>query len=482
MQHRLHPDDTIAALASAPGSARRGIVRISGRATGLLLADWFHAPPNPSTANSSVANSSVADSSVADSSVANSSVADAPRPLGRLPWRTEGSVTITGFWTPCPVALHYWPGPRSYTGECLAELHTVGSPPLLEALLGEVFRRGARAAEPGEFTLRAFLAGRLDLMQAEAVLGVIDAQGEDELRTALGQLAGGLSEGLAALRSDLLDLLADLEAGLDFADEPIEFVAHNELSRRLQLAVGTLTPLRRQLGERTRSDARWRVVLTGPPNAGKSTLFNTLLGRFAAVVSTEPGTTRDFLAAELDLGGVPIVLVDTAGAESPRDAIEQAAQAQRAGQLLQADLIINCSPRGATDASGDLPKTNVLEIVTKSDLATVEDRERAGSRLAVSVHDAVSLARLREAVASRLTGNGAGRRQFVGSTAIRVRESLELADAALERAVALAEAERDEDLLALELREALQELGRITGAVYTDDILDRIFSRFCIGK
>ena len=457
MQHRLHPDDTIAALASAPGPGIRGIVRISGRKTGQILAEWFRA------------------------SAASPATAPPTQPR-RVPRRAEGTIAICGFWAACPVALHYWPGPRSYTGECLAELHTVGSPPLLEALLGEVFRRGARPAEPGEFTLRAFLAGRIDLMQAEAVLGVIDAQGEDELRTALGQLAGGLSVGLAALRSDLLDLLADLEAGLDFADEPIEFVAHNELTRRLHQAVRTLAPLRNQLAERSRSDARWRVVLAGPPNAGKSTLFNALVGKVAAVVSAEPGTTRDFLSAELELGGVPIVLVDTAGAESPRDAIEQAAQAQRAGQLSQADLIIDCSPWGTTDKREDQPGANVLGIWTKSDLASPADRERAGLRLPVSVHDTASVRRLREAVASRLTESGLHRRQFVGSTAIRVQESLELANASLQRAVALAEVERDEDLLALEIREALQELGRITGAVYTDDILDRIFSRFCIGK
>ena len=454
MQHRLHPDDTIAALASAPGPGERGIVRISGRQTGQILANWFRCDDNTSGSI----------------------------PQRRIPWRSEGTVAISGFWSDCPVALHYWPGPRSYTGECLAELHTVGSPPLLEGLLGELFRRGARPAEPGEFTLRAFLAGRIDLMQAEAVLGVIDAQDEDELRTALRQLAGGLSGGLASLRSDLLDLLADLEAGLDFADEPIEFVAHRELARRLDLAVQTLAPLRRQLAERSRSEARWRVVLTGPPNAGKSTLFNALAGRLAAVVSAEPGTTRDFLTAELDLEGVPIVLVDTAGTELPRNAIEQAAQSQRAGQLSQADLIIDCAPWGARDEWNNLPDGNVLWITTKSDLGSQEAREREGAKLPVSIHEATSLQRLRKAVASRLTGRGAHRRQFVGSTAIRVKESLELAEASLNRAVGLAHAERDEDLLALEIREALQELGRITGAVYTDDILDRIFSRFCIGK
>jgi tRNA modification GTPase len=454
MQHRLHPDDTIAALASAPGPGVRGIVRISGRETGHLLANWFRPDANTDTLSSG----------------------------RRLPWRTEGTVTISGFWSDCPVVLHHWPGPRSYTGESLAELHTVGSPPLLEALLGEVFRRGARPAEPGEFTLRAFLAGRIDLVQAEAVLGVIDAQNEAELRTALGQLAGGLSVGLAALRSDLLDLLADLEAGLDFADEPIEFVAHDVLARRLDQAVRTLAPLRHQLGERSRTEARWRVVLTGPPNAGKSTLFNALVGKSAAVVSAEPGTTRDWLSAELDVGGVPIVLVDTAGTELPRDAIEQAAQAQRAGQLSQADLIIDCAPYGSRDERDNPPEANVLSIMTKSDLASSREQPLAGYRLPVSVHDAMSLRQLREAVAGRLTGGGVHRREFVGSTAIRVRESLEMADASLQRAVAIAEAERDEDLLALELRDALQELGRITGAVYTDDILDRIFSRFCIGK
>ena len=456
MQYRLHPDDTIAALASAPGPSVRGIVRISGRQTPALLQDWFQPDANPP-----------------------SSPAFHER---KLPWRTEGTVAVAGLWHPCPVALHYWPGRRSYTGECLAELHADGSPPLLEALLAEVFRRGVRPAEPGEFTLRAFLAGRIDLVQAEAVLGVIDASGETELKTALSQLAGGLSGGLAELRHDLLDLLADLEAGLDFADEPIEFVAHEELTRRLHDAVATLAPLREQLSDRTRRDAGWRVVLTGPPNAGKSTLFNALTGQEAALVSPQRGTTRDWLGAELDLAGLPVTLIDTAGTEAAETGIEQAAQARRLEQLAQADLVLDCRPADEPDDRHGCPAANWLWIVTKADLSAHNDAHQDQTRLRISVHHSGLIARLKQAIGERLATQVGSRRQFVGSTSARVRGSLEAAAECLQRACQIAARERDEDLLALEIREALGELGRITGAVYTDDILDRIFSRFCIGK
>lgn len=453
MRYRLHPDDTIAALASAPGPAVRGILRISGRSTPEILRDWFE-----------------------------SAVTSIPAPsfLERhLPWRTVGSVAVTGLWYPCPVELHYWPGRRSYTGECLAELHTTGSPPLLEALLAEIFRRGVRPAEPGEFTLRAFLAGRIDLVQAEAVLGVIDASGDAELKAALHQLAGGLSGGLAELRNDLLDLLADLEAGLDFADEPIEFVAHDELTRRLQAAVATLAPLQEQLSDRTRRDAGWRVVLTGPPNAGKSTLFNALAGQQAALVSAVRGTTRDWLGAEINLAGLPVTLVDTAGTDTAGTEIEQAAQERRIEQLAQADLVLDCRPADEPDDRCGSPPANRLWIVTKGDLSTGRPDH---SRVRISIQDAGSLVRLKAAIRDQLAAQAGTRRQFVGSTAARVQGSLESASACLQRACQIAARERDEDLLALEIREALGELGRITGAVYTDDILDRIFSRFCIGK
>ena len=232
---------------------------------------------------------------------------------------------------------------RSYTREPVAEFHTLGSPPLLEALLRAVCTAGARLARPGEFTLRAFLAGRFDLVQAEAVLGVIDAADRRELDVALAQLAGGLTRPLVELRGSLLDLLADLEAGLDFVEEDIRFVAGGELQRRLAAAADQVEQLRGQMRTRGRTDVEPRVVLVGWPNVGKSSLFNALTGRDAALVSERPGTTRDYLTATLSLGDSTCRLVDTAGSEPTADEpIASAAQRSRQTQSEQARLRLLC--------------------------------------------------------------------------------------------------------------------------------------------
>ena len=190
-----------------------------------------------------------------------------------------GFLLLSGFASPLPCELYLWPGKRSYTGQPVAEVHTLGSPPLLEAVVRAVCRGGARPAEPGEFTLRAFLAGRIDLTQAEAVLGVIDATGNAELDAALKQLAGGLAGPLRLLRSDLLDLLAHVEAGLDFADEDLPFIKAEELLKRLDEAAAEVDRLARQLAFRGEAVVRVRVAPCGRPNAGKSSLFNALTGR-----------------------------------------------------------------------------------------------------------------------------------------------------------------------------------------------------------
>ncbi|MCY2968034.1 MAG: 50S ribosome-binding GTPase, partial [Planctomycetota bacterium] len=408
MRHRLHPDDVIAALTSAPGPAPRGIVRISGADTANLLSNWF--VPDQDTATTT-----------AEMVFAR-----------RMPWRTPGTIAVPDLWQPLRVDLHYWPGSRSYTGERLAELHLIGSPLILEMVLAELFRRGARPAEPGEFTLRAFLAGRIDLAQAEAVLGVIDAADDSELRVALGQLAGGLSNALAQARNDLLDLLADLEAGLDFADEAIEFVGHTELVARLQAAAAMLRPLIEQSEQRQRSEARWRVVLAGAPNAGKSTLFNALLGRSAAIVSNESGTTRDYLAAEMDVAGVPIVLIDTAGEQSSEHEIEQQAQEQRSEQIERADLVVWCAAWGEPHHIVSTPARAVLKVRTKADLAnrTPSGFGREGFSAAesvepdpvtVSAFDRVSVEQLKRAIAEQIAGTAFSGRQLIGSTAARTR-------------------------------------------------------------
>ena len=446
----LSPTDTITALASAPGGAARGIVRVSGAGVVSVLESLFTPDDR-----------------------------DAAWPP-RFPACIEGRVRITGLSAAFPAALYLWPGRKSYTGEPLAELQLIGSPPILEAVLASLCEAGARLARPGEFTLRAFLAGRIDLTQAEGVLGVIDSASPQELQTALKQLAGGLSGRIGKLRSELLNLLADLEAGLDFADEKLEFVSHKQLVSRLQAARDEVTELQTSAAGRMRHAPRWRVVLAGLPNAGKSTLFNALVGHAAALVSEQSGTTRDYLEADLSLNDVPVTLCDTAGESADAAGPDLEAQNQRQQQWDQADLIVWCRSAGEPDTP--LPRfgDRSLTVLTKADLTP--DVAARFSSPRVSAKSGFGLTELRSRIAERLQVPADGSRQFVGTTAVRSRESLRLAAESLDRALATARIESDQVLLALEIRESLDALGEIIGAVYTDDILDRVFSRFCIGK
>lgn len=452
-------DDTIAALASPPGPAARGILRVSGSETRRVLDELFE-PDEPRRWQSA-----------------------------RRAARHPGHVRLDEAGPPVPAAVHLWPTRRSYTGQPMAEVHTIGSPPLLEAILGNLHARGARPARAGEFTLRAFLAGRIDLTQAEAVLGVIDADDHAELATALKQLAGGVSGRIGEVRGDLLNLLADLEAGLDFVEDDIEFIAPEQLCNRLSASRDGLNALLDQAAERMQSTGRRRVVLAGLPNAGKSTLFNALLQTDAALVSEVQGTTRDYLAAQLDWNGLALELIDTAGWESAAEEIMQQAQHLRGEQLDRADLIVWCTPADAdrslreADARlvADLHQQGrpVLAVQTRVDLAaTSQDAMVFG----VSAPNGRGLDELLNRIGDFLTDRTRGGRQLLGTTAARCRDSLENAIRALDEARRAAEAGLGEELVAIEVRDALDHLGRILGEVYTDDILDRIFSRFCIGK
>jgi tRNA modification GTPase len=234
------------------------------------------------------------------------------------------------------------PGPKSYTGQDCVEVHTVSSPPLVDLLITTLLDAGARAARPGEFTMRAFLAGKKDLTQAEAVLGVIEAGTDDELSQALAQLAGGMTQPLHKLRDDLLNLLADVEAGLDFTEEDIEFVGKRGLLLRLGAGLAHLTNLRKQLDNRAVSNRPFRVALVGEPNAGKSSLFNALAGKPVAIVSPIPGTTRDYVTRSVTIQGTSVELIDTAGRQRATGGIEQHAQRLGREQAEKADLVLEC--------------------------------------------------------------------------------------------------------------------------------------------
>lgn len=447
------PHDTIAALSSPPGPAVRGIIRASGADCRAALQRVFE-PDDAEAWNNAI-----------------------------QPARHAGRIHLTAIERRLPVAVYFWPTGRSYTGEPMAEIHLCGSPPLLEAILAELYAAGVRPARAGEFTLRSFLTGKIDLLQAEAVLGVIDADDQVQLKSALEQLAGGISGAIHTVRDDLLALLADLEAGLDFVEEDIEFVASEEIQRRVADARQVVAELLKQAVDRMRYTGTARVVLAGPPNAGKSTLFNALLGRSAALVSEVAGTTRDYLVADVQWHGRRIELLDTAGWERETTGPLQSALALRDDQLRRANLILCCLPAG-TSAAEQFdeyvfpPGVPRLNVVTKCDLADAD----APAGLPVSGATGAGLAELTSAVVDALGQSAFSGGELLGTTGARCRDSLQGAVAALDRAAEIAELGLGDELLSIEIRTALDELGKVSGAVYTDDILDRIFSKFCIGK
>jgi len=452
-------DDTIAAVASPPGGGARAVVRASGPDAARCVERIFRA----------------------DEPVELAAVGGARVIPGSLVW-AEGAA-------PLPCDLYFWPTRRSYTGQPMAELHTFGSPPLVEAVLRRLCEAGGRLAEPGEFTLRAFLSGRIDLTQAEAVLGVVDAADPRQFDVALAQLAGGLAGPLHGLRDRLVELLAHLEAGFDFADEDLPFITRDELSGALAEAGDTVAALAGQMASRSEAGERVRVAIVGWPNTGKSRLFNALAGRAGALVSEHAGTTRDYLTAELDLDGAQCVLIDTAGIEpAPGGAdvdVRRAAQADAHEQSRAADLRVLCldatrplNPWEREQLAAD--DAGRLVVLTKVDLSRRTDF--VGRAIATSSVTGEGIGALRGRLRDAALALSASGGDVVPATAVRCGESLRRAAESLRRARAALGDDLGEELVAAEVRLALEKLANVVGAVYTEDILDRVFSRFCIGK
>lgn len=462
-------DDTIAAVASPPGGAARGIVRVSGPDAFDCVARFFR-----------------------------DDEADPPsEPIH--PRASAGLLLMPELASPLPCDAYFWPRGRSYTGQAVAELHTLGSPPLLQTVLRSLCSAGVRLAEPGEFTLRAFLAGRIDLSQAEAVLGVIDATDRRELDVALRQLAGGLARPLHELRESLLDLLSHVEAGFDFADEDIPFIERDELLAQLEATGIIIAETLEQMASRGEAASLENAVLIGRPNVGKSSLFNCLAAGAAALVADLPGTTRDYLIVELDLDGIKCRLIDTAGkrveSEEEREErreeplavsheLEAAAHSLTAEQTQNAAIQVLCLDSTRRPDAWEIAALNDedyrrIVVLTKCDVAESIDLNQVVIQTSSATGEGVE--RLRAELRRKLAASRVGESDVVADTALRCRESLVNAARCVERARREARSERDE-LAASEIRAALEELGRVVGAVYTDDVLDRIFSRFCVGK
>jgi tRNA modification GTPase len=442
----LELDSAIVALSSAPGPGARAVVRLSGSGVWrIACANLFDR-------------------------------AAVPTEISRGRWTV--SFTLPGVHSLLPGELLAWKKPASYTGQDLVELHLLASPPLVELLLAEALRNGARLARPGEFTLRAFLHGKLDLTQAEAVCGVIEAGDLEELKPALVQLAGGMARPLDDLRGALLDLLAEVEAGLDFAEEDLDFLSCEQLVKDLNQTRVSLEELLAQVEQRGVSGRSFRVVLAGPPNVGKSSLFNALTGRDAALVSPEPGTTRDYLEQQMLWDGIELLLVDTAGSETPEAGgwISAAAQSARRDQFQRADLLLWCVDH-ASRADQDAATQRSLRVGTKCDL---QDSANRGTDLQTSAQTGQGLQELKQRVAD--IARGARRPSALAPSLTRCRQHVAAALGHVHEACTLAKDAAAPELLALELRLALDQIGELVGAVYTEDLLDRVFSQFCIGK
>ena len=453
----IDADDTIVAIASPTSPAVRGVVRISGDDTLAILkrmgihSEGIERPQRMATK------------------------VDLGSPLGII-----------------PVDVMVWPTRRSYTGQPSAELHTYGSLPLLRGLVDKAGRCGARPARPGEYTMRAFLAGRLDLTQAEAVLGVIEAEQRGTLDHALRQLSGNLSQPLERMRSTLLDLLADVEAGLDFVDEDISFISDEDLVDRLS-AIGTeIEQTLQVMQSRGGGSSRAMVALCGPPNAGKSCLINRLSDQQVAIVAELAGTTRDTVTVDIELQGTLVTLIDTAGIEEAQTEVSQKSQIQARRSATEATVRLWCvdaSGENFVDAANDLrtvateiqnPQTIDIWVATKMDAGIHPSLDE--NWIACSAVTGEGIDKLLDVLGQHLTQQDSEEVGSILGTAARCTQSLQQAFDSINQAILLTRSQEGHEFVSAELRLVAQCLGEVTGAVYTDDILDRVFGRFCIGK
>jgi len=411
--------------------------------------------------------------------------------------------SLGSVWGELPVAVLFWPGPAGPLGAAVAEVQLPGSAPLQAAFVQEACRLGARLARGGEFSLRSFLAGKIDLLQAEAVVAVIDARTPHELSQALDRMAGGVGRSVEELREYLLDLVADIEAAIDFSDDlapdavPVPDTTQDAITPKIRHVCRQLDRVTHHLAGRDSGGqgALPRVVLAGAPNIGKSSLFNYLVGRDAALVENASGTTRDWIAGELrdSAGIVSCLLVDLAGIGGLHESgdclvaereVSAAADRVAREEIQRADVIVACHDIDSDPltAVADSTTAECIHVITRVDQRQSE-KKMAGSEecIPTSVKTGVGIEKLRqrilETVSSLDRATPATIRLRVGLESAR--ESLVQAEKSMTGCDGLPP---DEALLAVLLRHAIDSLGEVTGAVVGTDILDRVFSRHCIGK
>ncbi|MCC6586123.1 MAG: tRNA uridine-5-carboxymethylaminomethyl(34) synthesis GTPase MnmE [Bryobacterales bacterium] len=452
--------DTIAAISTPPGRSGLGIIRLSGHSARAITeqilrfphAEFPHAARNwqPWT-------------------VQFAELLDA-----------EGQIVDQ-------VLVSYFAKPRSYTAEDVVEISCHGAPVLLRHCLERACAAGARLAEPGEFTMRAYLNGRLDLPQAEAVRDLIEATTLYQARIAAQQVEGSISRRLSPLKNQLLELIALLEAGIDFAEDDVEVAPDIEIDRRLKPIEEALTTLIDSFSYGRLVHNGFTLTIVGRPNVGKSSLFNALLRQDRAIVTDIAGTTRDLVSETASLQGIPVRFIDTAGIREGKDLVERLGIERSFQAMADADLtlvVVDSSEPLTADDRAVLAKAATqgshVIVANKADLPPKADVPPAA--IPVSARTGAGLAEVQQAILRTLAPQGQAQQEGGFITSIRHERLLKEAISAIRHARAALGHHLPHEMLLLDLYAALTPVDAITGATTADDILNRIFSTFCIGK
>ncbi|MDP8214934.1 MAG: tRNA uridine-5-carboxymethylaminomethyl(34) synthesis GTPase MnmE [Candidatus Euphemobacter frigidus] len=459
---KINEPETITAVATPDGEGAIGVIRISGPRAFAILKAIFHPRKK------------------ADGEMS-------PFHLYRG-WIKNGAEEIDD------AMVAVMKKPRSYTGEDMVEIYSHGGRAVSAALLNAVIARGARPAEPGEFTRRAFLNGKMDLTRAESVAWLISARSEAELKCAVGQLKGDLRERLLEIKRELVRALSLVEVTLDFDEYENILLPSEEIKEIAERALAGLKKLHRQARAGSCLRDGIRVVIVGKPNVGKSSLLNTFLSQKRAIVSHQPGTTRDTIEEVIRLDGIPLRLIDTAGIRPPRGEIEREGVNRAKEKVRVSDLVLLVLDSGTRISKDDLEilrlarEKRALLVINKSDLPERVDLDRIRHELhrrkviKISAARNWGIERLREEIIALIREDFMGGESAGVMISHRRKEALGAASRSIEHALLSLDQKLSGEFIALDLNRALGEVRRVLGEEYGDEVLDEIFSRFCVGK
>jgi tRNA modification GTPase len=458
-------EETISTIATAPGEGAIGIIRMSGPVA-IEITDRFFRGINGKRAGD-ILSKQVAYGHIVDPD--NEEIID-------------------------EVLLLIMRGPKSYTREDVVEIHCHGGPVPMKKILALTLQYGARLSEPGEFTKRAFLNGRLDLSQAEAVMDIIRAKTDASLRMAVGHLSGTLSGKIRGMRHDILRMIANLEATIDFPEEDIEVMAAQDVKVAVIHLLVELNQLlaTKETGRILREGLE--TVIIGKPNVGKSSLLNALLKEKRAIVTDIPGTTRDVIEEYVNISGVPLKIVDTAGIRETSDIIEQMGVEKTKEFIVSADLILLLLDASLPLSAEDrevltmLSGKQAIVLVNKTDLPVLLNLDEVYTYISdkkvlkISVMEGIGLVELEQVIVDMVYGGEIEQKEGAFITNLRQANLLEQAKQYLEAAIETIDQLMPPDCIVIDLKDSWDKLGEITGDTVGEDIIDQIFTQFCIGK